>query len=152
MKALSIRQPYAWLIAKGIKGVENRSWETKYRGRVYIHAGAKFDKDALHNWRLKSKDNGGLITLEQGIAIMYLSMLWTQGAIIGEADIVDCKFLFGEENDNLYSPWHETGMYGFILANPVSYETPIPCKGQLGLFNVELPEAVTEFSASFRSR
>ncbi|NBF09766.1 ASCH domain-containing protein [Pseudomonas sp. Fl4BN1] len=38
MKALSIRQPWAWLIIHGGKDVENRSWHTKYRGRFLVHA------------------------------------------------------------------------------------------------------------------
>lgn len=38
MKALSIRQPWAWLIVNGFKDIENRSWDTKYRGAVLIHA------------------------------------------------------------------------------------------------------------------
>lgn len=38
MKALSIRQPWAWLIVNGFKDIENRSWHTKYRGPVLIHA------------------------------------------------------------------------------------------------------------------
>jgi hypothetical protein len=41
MKTLSIRQPYASLICRGIKKVENRSWETKYRGKLLIHASGK---------------------------------------------------------------------------------------------------------------
>jgi hypothetical protein len=41
MKTLSIRQPYASLVCKGIKTVENRSWDTKYRGKLFIHASGK---------------------------------------------------------------------------------------------------------------
>jgi hypothetical protein len=41
MKTLSIRQSYASLICRGIKKVENRSWETKYRGKLLIHASGK---------------------------------------------------------------------------------------------------------------
>lgn len=41
MKALSIRQPWAWLIANGYKDIENRSWQTKFRGPVLIHASSK---------------------------------------------------------------------------------------------------------------
>jgi len=41
MKALSIRQPWAWLIVNGYKDIENRSWNTKYRGPVLIHASAR---------------------------------------------------------------------------------------------------------------
>ncbi|HDU8694716.1 TPA: ASCH domain-containing protein, partial [Morganella morganii subsp. morganii] len=38
MKAISIRQPWAWLIVNGHKDIENRSWRTKYRGQVLVHA------------------------------------------------------------------------------------------------------------------
>ena len=41
MKALSIKQPWASLIAHGIKDIENRNWKTHFRGRIYIHASAK---------------------------------------------------------------------------------------------------------------
>ena len=40
LKAISIRQPWAWLIVNGYKDVENRIWATSLRGRVLIHAGA----------------------------------------------------------------------------------------------------------------
>ena len=52
LKALSIKQPWAWLIVNGWKDVENRSWNTHYRGRVLIHAG-------------KTMDNLGLETIAQ---------------------------------------------------------------------------------------
>ena len=39
MKALSIKQPWAWLICAGYKDIENRDWSTKFRGRIYVHAG-----------------------------------------------------------------------------------------------------------------
>ena len=42
--ALSIRQPWAWLIVNGYKDIENRDWKTHYRGRFYVHAGKQFDK------------------------------------------------------------------------------------------------------------
>ena len=38
MKALSIKQPWASLIAHGIKDIENRTWRTHFRGKIYIHA------------------------------------------------------------------------------------------------------------------
>lgn len=38
MKAISIKQPWAWLIVNGYKDIENRTWDTKYRGMVLIHA------------------------------------------------------------------------------------------------------------------
>jgi hypothetical protein len=48
-KAISIRQPWAWLIVNGFKDVENRSWKTKYRGPVLVHAGRKIEKYA-YEW------------------------------------------------------------------------------------------------------
>ena len=41
MKALSIRQPWAWLIVNAYKDIENRTWSTDFRGRVYVHAGKR---------------------------------------------------------------------------------------------------------------
>ena len=41
---LSIRQPYAWLIVNGFKPVENRTWPTRFRGRILIHAGVTYPK------------------------------------------------------------------------------------------------------------
>ena len=43
MKVLSVRQPWAWAIIHGGKDVENRNWDTKFRGRLAIHAGKQFD-------------------------------------------------------------------------------------------------------------
>ena len=40
-KALSVRQPYAWLLVNGFKTCENRSWNTQHRGTLVIHASAK---------------------------------------------------------------------------------------------------------------
>ncbi|WP_206002040.1 ASCH domain-containing protein [Paraburkholderia aromaticivorans] len=53
MKALSIRQPWAWLIVKGHKDIENRTWSTRFRGRVLIHAGARL-------WCLGTTKDGSL--------------------------------------------------------------------------------------------
>ena len=115
MKALSIRQPWAWLIANGYKDIENRTWNTKFRGRLYIHTGQRIDPNDFQRQREYVK--------QSGIVIPEL----VTGAVIGEVDIVDCVAQSG-------SPWFD-GPYGLVLANPVAYDKPIPCKGQLGFFN-----------------
>ena len=51
MKVLTIKQPYASLIAYGIKKYEFRSWNTKYRGEVLIHAGKSVDKKAMEEFK-----------------------------------------------------------------------------------------------------
>lgn len=42
MKAITLTQPYASLVAGGFKEVETRSWRTRYTGPLVIHAGVKF--------------------------------------------------------------------------------------------------------------
>lgn len=112
-KALSIKQPWAWLIAAGYKDVENRSWPTNYRGRFYIHASKKYDKKAILP-RFIDGPNAIKILADIVKTAMLIGDHWPLGAIIGEASIIDCKYRFPDENDNLYSPWAEAGMYGFI--------------------------------------
>jgi len=131
MKALSIRQPWAWMIVKGYKDVENRSWKTNFRGRVYVHASKRPTFNPLLAFKAFRRVYPNLIL---PINVYY-------GGIIGEVDIVDCV-------TEHTSPWFD-GLYGFVLANPVMYEKPIPCKGQLGFFKVE-PEMQTEYSPTFR--
>ncbi len=140
MKALSIKQPWADLIAKGIKDVENRSWFTATRGRVYIHAGKILDEISF----LDIINNTALYGVE-----LPLKEDLTLGAIIGEVDIIDCKFRKASLFDSEFSAWHEVGKWGFYLANPVLYDKPIPCRGQLGFFEVDI-NGETEYSKEFR--
>ena len=49
MKALSIMQPWAWLIVNGHKAIENRTWRCHVRGPILIHAGKKLDEDAAES-------------------------------------------------------------------------------------------------------
>ncbi len=138
MKALSLTQPMAWAIFHG-KGVENRTWPTKFRGRVYIHASKGFNK---HHYCLIAL-SGLKALLDQPLPD---PKDFVHGAIIGEVDIVDCKYRFSDENENLFSPWAMSGQHGFILENAVEYEKPIPCKGMLGLFEprIECPKIASD--------
>ena len=135
MKALSIRQPWAWLIASGIKDVENRGWWTAFRGRIYIHAGKVMDEVAYLDIVSNKAEYG--VELPEHLDF---------GCIIGEVDIVDC--IFRKPLQIGLSRWHETGRWGFILANPALYDHPVSCKGQLGFFEVDRGE--TEYSEVFR--
>lgn len=134
MKALSLRQPWAWLVAAGLKDVENRTWPTKFRGRFLIHAGksSEIKVQGLGDAWITARLSGG--NLQQ-----YWNAELVRGAIIGEATLVDCKFRFPDENANLYSKWAEGGLYGFVLAGPILYDEPIPCRGFLGFFEPKLP-------------
>jgi len=117
MKAISIQQPWAWLIVQGFKDVENRTRKTNFRGEILVHASKhkptyvqwKIFKEAFRmEWYGKIK----LPDFEQ----MYF------GGIIGKTEIIDCV-------SNSNSQWFE-GPYGYILSNskPLPF---IPCKGQV---------------------
>ena len=51
MKVISIKQPYASLIANGYKKYEFRTWKTSYRGKIYIHASKKIDNEAMKKYK-----------------------------------------------------------------------------------------------------
>ncbi|WP_157014862.1 ASCH domain-containing protein [Mesorhizobium xinjiangense] len=134
--ALSIMQPWAWLICNGFKSVENRSWPTRYRGPVAIHAGRKIDTGA-HNWVTAGVHpvTGERTLLGIDYPACYGVPIAT-GGIVGVAELVDC--IDGSDDD-----WF-VGPHGFVLANarPIPF---IPVKGALGFFEwrkriMEVPE------------
>ena len=151
MKALSFKPPWGQMVVYGIpilksvdlgegrstveysgkvflKNIENRSWKLpawfKVPQRIYVHSGKREDDSEATFKFLFEK---GLAT--PIVALCLFSSKLGRGAIIGEVDIIDCV----EKSD---SPWF-VGPYGFVLANPVSYEKPIPCRGKLGFFEPE---------------
>ncbi len=125
MKALSLYQPWAWLITTPdpkrprfpIKDVENRLWRLPVLftvpQRIYIHASATWvDIPAQIHQRLE----------QRGIYIPDKKEL-PQGAIVGEVSIT-------ASSRDSKSEWADTGRWAFELEYPTAYETPIPCKGQ----------------------
>jgi hypothetical protein len=124
VKALSIRQPWAWLIIHGGKDIENRSWKTNYRGRFLVHAGKNFDSDAYHT------------LLEKGVKLPGISEL-ARGAIIGSVELVDCIPV--EDKNRWMSPWWLETKYGFRLQDP-KFIVPLPYASQLNFF--EVPDEV----------
>jgi hypothetical protein len=134
-KALSIKQPWAWLMAMGIKDIENRSWPTKSRGRIYIHASKTPDlsKEVIASIlrRIDGKEAAEFMLRTVNAPPFDF------GAIIGEVDIVNCIGPEKQDDWRRISPWFE-GPYGFVLANAAMYDKPIPYRGQQGLFEVRL--------------
>lgn len=123
MKALSIRQPWAWLIAHGFKPVENRTWHTSYRGDILIHAGLVWDGQGLASV---------LATFPEMRS--RLPQQFDLGGIVGRAQLRDCV-------QQHPSPWF-TGPYGFVLAEP----QPLPfvrMPGQLSMFDVDPSDRIT---------
>ncbi len=126
--ALSVKQPWAFLIAHGLKPIENRTWSTRFRGRIYVHAS---------QWADLEGSATAYRNLVRHVGIEEADRLWRQperswyGCIVGEVDIVDCV-------ETSSSHWF-VGPYGFILANPDPYVKPIRYRGRPGFFKVALP-------------
>lgn len=119
MKALTICQPYAELIARGEKVIENRTWFTRYRGPLAIHAGLS------RSW------------LEPGSRFSERNLPF--GAVVAIADLVDCcqvKQLRGA----LATHKHALGPWCWVLQNVRRIEEPFPVPGHQGLWDVLLPE------------
>ena len=144
MKAISIKQPWAYLICAGIKDVENRTWPLpeKYKGeRVFIHASGKPDKEP---YMLFNDDQVAAIDS----IIMDVCRAYEQTSqIIGSVRFIDCVI-------NHPSIWAEkTGeervwangteyfiprkpIYNWVLANPVLFDKPIlNIKGKLSFWD-----------------
>ena len=121
MKALSIRQPWCYFILHAGKDIENRSWPTRFRGRVLIHASKGM---TANEWA----DAWGFAEGIEGheLASPHAGEI-ERGGIVGSVEIVDSV----THSD---SPWF-MGTYGFVLRNPVVLPFQ-PYRGALGFFDV----------------
>ena len=129
MKAISIRQPWAWLIVNGFKDIENRDWRTSYRGPVLIHAAKGMMRyeyeDCLETCRRAAK----VRPFPSGTTWPAPKDL-LRGGIVGMATITDCV-------DQSESPWF-FGTYGFVLTDAKTLPFR-PMRGQLGFFEAGEP-------------
>lgn len=121
--ALSVIQPWAWLLLHG-KDVENRDWPlpNRFRGvRVAIHASKKRDRD---EW-----DGAAMVAMDASLAARIPSMAQlSYGAIIG-------TLIFERDLTHSPSPWF-FGEHGFLVRDPIELPQQIPCKGALGFWRV----------------
>ncbi len=113
---LTIRQPWADLIMCGIKDVENRSWSTKFRGRLLIHGAKKVE------WHVVE-----YLTKEHGFVFPEGYQPRT-GAILGSVEVTDCVT---DHHSHFFS-----GPYGFELKDPQPFKRPVAYRGRLGIFKV----------------
>lgn len=118
--ALSVRQPWAWLIVNGFKNVENRTWRTQYRGPLVIHASALMTR---REYRLAKEFAGNI-----GVTVPGERKL-ERGGVVGAACLTDCV----EQHS---SPWF-IGPVGFVLEAAEATKF-VPAKGRLGLFMVDV--------------
>ena len=127
MKALSIRHPWVDLILSGAKTVEIRAWATRYRGPLLLHAGSQFgiaERDMAARLRVALPDAEA------------------RGAIVGLAELVDCRPVLRQDWKKACLPPLEGKLWAWVLedARPIG---PIPHAGRRMLFDVE-EEALVE--------
>ena len=128
MKVLTIKQPWATLIAEGYKEYEFRTWNVKYRGDIFIHAGNTIDKKALERF----KD---------------YNLTYPTGCIIAKAKLTNIETVnddfvkkVASKNLLVYKGIIERKNwkgYGFKLENVSKLKKPIYINGKLGLWNYE---------------
>jgi predicted transcriptional regulator len=124
-KCLSVSQPFADLIVKGKKTIELRSWNTSYRGEFLVHAPIKI--------RISDCKRLGIDPTSLPI-----------GAIVGKASIYDVKTYQTKKEWQADQKHHfadcdfSGSKYGFMLKGAKSFTIPIPYKGRLGFFDVDL--------------
>lgn len=127
--ALSVKQPWAALLAAGIKTVEVRTWPTRRRGTVLIHA-SKIPDDRPEGWALVPPELKELAAL--------------RGGIVGVGELSDCvsfrtaeAFAAAAETHRNAPEWFRPeGLFGFVFQNlrPLAYHA---CPGQTMFFKVE---------------
>ena len=125
MKAITIKQPWATLIAEGIKKYEFRSWNTNYRGKILIHAGKTLEVKNLNKFK-------------------NYNLSFSCGEIIGEAELADCIKVTKEFDNELksinklvYGNSNHVDKYAWKLDNVKKYKNKIRINGKLGLWNYD---------------
>jgi hypothetical protein len=126
MKALTISQPFASLIATGEKFVENRKWETRYRGHLAIHAGK--GTQYLDRDELASYPTGAIVAVCRLVACVSLDRIRLEGRV--DVPLPGSTVTWKD----LYEHEHSEGPFCWVLDNIVRVD-PYPCKGAQGLWN-----------------
>lgn len=140
MKAISIKQPWASLLFFG-KDIENRTWKTKFRGTVLVHASANPVNNFVNVQNvLNRKQNEFLFDINFKLGPL--------SAIIGTVDIIDCvinhESIWAEKSNINHNPLpfdeeSEKPIYNWVLANPVKFEKPIlNVKGKLSFWDYDV--------------
>lgn len=125
MKVITLKQPWATLVAEGIKEYEFRSWRYNFRGEILIHAGAGIDKDAMKQ-------------------VESLNLEYPQKKIIAKVTIEDCLELNDRINKEICSSnpmvYGNKKRTGFVwkLKNAKKINVDKTISGKQGIWNYEL--------------
>jgi hypothetical protein len=140
VKALTIKQPWAWAITEG-KTIENRTWCTGWRGTLLIHAG--LGRDTTANIAEHSLTAAARLEQLGGIRGFWKPTnrancqapaagppAMALGAVIAVATLADCH----REQDGCCAPWGQIGVCHWQLTNIRPLPAPLPCRGALSLW------------------
>ena len=123
MKAITIWQPWAGAVAEGIKENETRSWYTKYRGPIAIHAAQLAIQIGWARYaELEAKE-----------------VIWV---ILATAELSDCiritpEYISTLTEDEIALGDYTLGRYAWKLVNVKKLPEPIPARGRQGLWEWE---------------
>lgn len=155
IKAITLIEPYATLIALGKKKIETRSWGTDYRGPLAIHAAKGFTRDDYTHARHLSEeyDLPELRDFTNEFRDpVHAAFATTRGHIVAIATLASVVDLGRVETGHRFSDgdvvtplewalgFYGRGRRGFLLAEVRSLlHNPIAAKGALGLWEVDVP-------------
>jgi hypothetical protein len=142
MKAITIHPLWAWAIVHGPKRVENRTWATRHRGRLAIHASAQ-------STTARESDAVARALLERlGVKDIPADEDLVRGAVIGVVTLVDCWRL-DDDRRRLFDepplgedPFAE-GPVCWLLADVEPLDEPVPCRGRQQVWEVQIREAAS---------
>ncbi|WP_340391987.1 ASCH domain-containing protein [Paenibacillus sp. FSL E2-0190] len=156
MKAITIHEPWASLIAIGGKHYETREWKTNYRGQIAIHA-SKREPHLMLRTLSTNVQNSIMNCFYEKFTINSRALeRMHAGCVVATAELVDCyeihidhtgdavlmkdgypKIWLGKESNKFQFDFYDRGRYAWELTNVERLIIPIPAKGQQGLWNWE---------------
>jgi activating signal cointegrator 1 len=151
MKAITLWQPWATLVAYGVKSIETRSWGTKHRGELAIHAAAgkprwdKMSTEALRLYRQWAKFNG--LEDDAGSAAVNKHII-PRGAVVAICTLSDCQEMTessvaaqlasNDKENTAFGIW-EPGRFAWALRNIRKLDKPIAARGHQTMWTWEPP-------------
>jgi ASCH domain len=134
MKCLSLKQPFATLVITGRKRVETRSWPTTHRGPLAIQATRQLDAEAR-----SLCEREPFRTVLESVGYRRIDRL-PLGALLGTVEVTGCRPTeevdVDPASDEAAFGDFRPGRWGWLFAEPTRLLKPLPCKGQLGLFDL----------------
>jgi hypothetical protein len=152
MLALSVRQPWAWAIARGYKTVENRDWDTRFRGTLAIHSSLRVDLESFERPTIRAAGwdpadpvaaIGGIVAVVRLLCVCTGAMpgsLWSGSAPGPGPGSAPGWAGSGPGGACECGAWANQGEYHWQLGEPRPLPRPVMAVGETGLW--ELPPAV----------